>query len=156
MSFVEILHDYGWTGVLLLFLLEKVWPRVFGLFARKQAAKLETELAEVKTQQALELENIRMDREARAAERQFRHEIDLRNAVSSEKVAEATLTQTKLLATQGEQLAAIMSNLNSLTTFMVQYTSDMRETVGRMTAQLDVNATDIRRIISSTTPPEAK
>lgn len=123
MEFLQILENYGWIGVIILFFIDKVWPRAFDIF--KGRADLSNEEMRLKMQQGIE--EAKAERDARAAERQFRHELDERQIKAYEKLVETTQLQAQLLVTMNERLNQLTLKQNTMNSFIVDAVAQMRE-----------------------------
>lgn len=146
MDWVAAARDFGWLGALALFIAREVWPNAFRLYSKAREREMDAKLETVRAQQVRELEAIKTERESRQAEREYRHELDTRFAVTIDKLAENSIKQTELIAGMGQQLSTTVAGLQALTTFMVSYTSDMRVNVAKMMELLEASSDDIRSL----------
>lgn len=153
MDYLTILHDWGVIGLFAIFMIDKVWPQAFAWFSKERQSQQDTKLEQMRIQQANAEAAAQADREARAAERAFRHEIDLkaseanlRIAAAYEKTVEVAGRHNELTSAMLQQLNTVGANLQTLTTFLVGYTSDMRVAVSKITEQIDMNTDDLRTL----------
>lgn len=128
MDILQTLRDFGWIGVLLIFLIQVVWPQAFNLF--KNRAELGME--EMKMEMELQREESKTEREERAAERQFRHVLDERQVKAYEKLVETAQVQAQLLVSLNERLNQIDAKQQALNMFIVDAVAQMRERVSSM------------------------
>lgn len=125
MEILQALEKYGWAGVFILFILQIVWPQAFNIF--KSRSDLSMEEMRVKMQQ--DAEEAKAERDARAAERQFRHELDERQVRAYEKLVETTQLQAQLLVTMNERMNQLTLKQNTMNAFLVDAVAQMRERV---------------------------
>lgn len=154
MDYLNILHDWGVVGLLLLFFIDKVWPGLFGVFAKQKQTELDAKLENMRLEQARDAEAAKADREARQAERAFRHEADmkqseanLRLATAFDKVAEGIAKHNEQTAMLVQQMTQTGAGVSALTTFLVGYTADMRVSVTKLTEMVESNSSDLQSLI---------
>ena len=103
----KILTDYGWGAVLLLFMVDMVFPAwrdwFFPARKREQEARITAE---------------EEDRHAREEERKFRHEMDLRSIATTEQLAKAVAQQVEISAATQRSIE-----------FVTNAIGDMKQTV---------------------------
>lgn len=95
MNVGTILHDYGWAGVFLIFAVEHAWPffskRIFPQMQRQQQASIEA------------------DKE----EREFRHQMELRQADAFDKLVETTQSIERFIVSVDRRLEGLERAKNS-------------------------------------------
>jgi hypothetical protein len=130
MNPLDPLREYGWIAVFVLFLIDRVWPWFSNLFTTQthQRSKIAAEQALAAIQS--EAEQRQAEREARAEERTFRHQIDERQVRAYEKLVDAQQQMAQLQATTNERIQSMLNAQSTLSSFMVESVIAMRETVG--------------------------
>lgn len=133
MDIFTVAKDFGWLAVIVGWVLNMFFPRlwtfltdkVFPARAKERARKLEQEEkdAQVKREVEVTLLKAKLDREMRAEE--SRIENDKRLATAMEQMALA-------ITANNERVSNIASGLDRLTDFTVDAVGDMREKVARL------------------------
>jgi len=133
------LREYGWIGVLVLFLLREFWPWFRDLFAseQKKKEKIAAEKAKVDSERALasiheDQDSRREERALRQEERHFRHQVDERQVVAFEKQSEALQRMVALQETMNERQGQMIAAQNTMSNFVVESVIAMKETVAQM------------------------
>lgn len=137
----DLYADLGVTGLLILFIIRELWPLVRKVFITSYQRKQEAELAEKKQQRDFELELERQERqaflaaqeedladrkaerEARAQERIFRHDIDINNERTLKELSAAVQAIAQTLAAMKEQLNQLSVSQSQITTGQAQITA---------------------------------
>src|SRR3990170_3584218 len=111
MTFIEIMRDWGWLGVLLYFLIERVWP----FLSEKSFPSL------IK---------------ARTDEKKWQHQMEERRVVAmeslSKRVEEAMLEMTRVVTQQNERMSMLIAESAEHHRYTIDAVTDMRETVAVM------------------------
>jgi flagellar biosynthesis GTPase FlhF len=135
--------EYGWAGVVVLFVMYQVWPwfreQISSRWRRKAA---ETEQARKQAaDRALaaiqdEHEQRQSERAERQEERRFRHEDDERRTKAYEDLAGAVQTMARELVSSNERQGEIIRGMTTLSNFMITNVAAMSETVNKMQATM--------------------
>lgn len=160
----DLYADLGVTGLLILFVIRELWPLIRKVFIASYQRKQEAELAEKKLQKDQEMELERQERqaflaaqeedladrkaerEARAQERIFRHDIDINNEKTLRELSAAVQIIAQTLAAMKEQLnqlsvsqsqittgqAQIVATTSALQNFMIDSVIAMKDTVSKL------------------------
>jgi len=110
MTFIEIMRDWGWFGILLYFLIERVWP----FLSEKSFPSL------VK---------------ARADEKKWQHQMEERRVAAMEslsrKVEAAMHEMTNVVTQQNERMSMLIAESAEHHRYTIDAITDMRESVAR-------------------------
>ena len=117
-----LIEKYGIYGLLIFYILDKIYPQWSGFFLSTRAKKMDLDLETMRAQQQIE-------RDSREEERVFRHDIDKRNSEAFEKLVVASQQQVNLLITLAERMATLNLSQTMLTTFLTESLASMRERI---------------------------
>lgn len=112
---------------LVLFIAREVWPQMFSFYSKNHNRQVEAKLETIKIEQQDEIKNANAERDARMAEREFRHKYEERQIAAYEKIVEISQTHANLLVAINGQLSQISVGQQTLTSFMIENIASMRE-----------------------------
>lgn len=118
----DILKQYGLYGVVVYLIVERLFPQWSSFFISNRSKKMDADLDTMRSQQQIE-------RDSREAERVFRHDIDKRNLEAFERLVISSQQQTNILVTLTERMTQLNINQATLTTFLTESLSSMRERI---------------------------
>jgi len=137
MNLFDILREYGWFGVLLLFVIEKVWPFfvnvVFPKRAREATALIKREDEERKWQRDID------ERRVKAMEDLGIKMEEAMKAMSA-SVSESGHQVAMALTVQNERINKLSDSQVASYAFLVDAVTDMREA----TAKLHPNSVNVK------------
>lgn len=137
MTTLEILRDFGWVGILVIWTLDKFFPRawsfltdkVFPTRAKERAQRLERDEKDAQARREAEatLLKSRIERETRDEE--HRRKIEERMVSAQELTASNIQQMTLAITVNNERLGQMFAILDKLNSFTVDAVGDMRESV---------------------------
>lgn len=128
MDFLKIFQDYGIFAVIILFIIDKIWP----FWRKSYIQQAEARAEDLKMQRQAELEEIRAENEERAADRAHRQEMEDRLTEAYEKLVKVYEAQSVLLASLNERMNQLAGSQQLIATHLTEATANMRETVARL------------------------
>jgi hypothetical protein len=134
LEWLTILREYGTLGLLIVFILKDVWPRVFSQYSRVQQKHLDQKIEEMRAEREIEAAANEEDRNERTVEREFRHDMDIRQANQTDELIKISRSQGEVMIRMSAQLEQISKSQASLSTYLVEAISRMREKIARSTS----------------------
>lgn len=128
MEWLNVVKDFGWLGLLILFIIREIWPQAKNTLQRQADIKMEN----MRLDREKELEQLKADREERASDLAFRRAINERLTAAYEELVKAHQAQTLVLTAINERLNQMVALQQLISTHLVDATSNMRETVARL------------------------
>lgn len=128
---MEIVKEYGWVGFTVLWILNTLYPDMFKFLRKRSEDKRLAEIEAIKAKQNEEFEEARAERDERKAERQFRHDIDERNAKSQEKLVEVVQAMSAVMVRLDEKVTIVQASQSAMGEMMTTAIMQMNSAVSR-------------------------
>lgn len=122
MTLTDALREYGWAGFLILWFLDKAFPRFWPFFTDKvfpAKAKEREQEADARRKSEEKLLNARLEQERR--EQEHRRDMEERTTKAIEAV-------TNVIAINNERMGTLIAALGNLQNFTISAVNDMRLT----------------------------
>jgi len=120
---MELLIDkFGFYGLLIFYLLDKIYPQWSGFFLSARTKKQDSDLERLREEQ-------RSERDSREIDRVFRREVDERHIKAFENLVSTSQQQAQLLVSLAERMNQLNTNQMALTTFLTESLASVRKKV---------------------------
>ena len=136
MEFLQILKDYGLLAVIVLFIIDKIWP----FWRKSYIQQSEARADELRIQRQAELEAIKAENEERTADRLHRQNMEDRLTAAYEQLVKTQEAQSLLLTSLNERMNQIVLLQQTLSNHIMEATANMRETVARLHPEAHIRA----------------